>query len=268
MRPGLANLALLLLSAGLIGALFLVVILLIDVWRLEPLGAAAVVSALPLGTVLVERVARGRSPIALGSAGAILLAVGLLGISLLDYRQLGWVILALALCGAGIGLAFTTLSDSALTGEGPATSRAGITVAARDAGLIVGLLVLTPIFVNDLDKAPGRAVPQVAIAIYGSPLPKERKDDLADELFKAYAGTPQGRLPDLDTAFANVARADPSQAGELKTIQEEVESIIERAATSSFQRPLRYSALFALLVVPVLAIRFFYTRRRLTPQLQ
>ncbi len=267
-RPGLANLALLLLSAGLIGALFLVVILLIDVWRLEPLGAAAVVSALPLGTVLVERVARGRSPIALGSAGAILLAVGLFGISLLDHRQLGWVILALALCGAGIGLAFTTLSDSALTGEGPATSRAGITVAARDAGLIVGLLVLTPIFVNDLDKAPGRAVPQVAIAIYGSPLPKERKDDLADELLKAYAGTPQGRLPDLDTAFANVARADPSQAGELETIQEEVESIIERAATSSFQRPLRYSALFALLVVPVLAIRFFYTRRRLTPQLQ
>ena len=103
----------------------------------------------------------------------------------------------------------------------------------------------------------------------GRRCPRSARTTWQTELLKAYAGTPQGRLPDLDTAFANVARADPSQAGELETIQEEVESIIERAATSSFQRPLRYSALFALLVVPVLAIRFFYnTRRRLTPQLQ
>ena len=36
-----ANLALLLISAGLIGALFIATVLLINVWGLDPLGAAA-----------------------------------------------------------------------------------------------------------------------------------------------------------------------------------------------------------------------------------
>ena len=73
--------ALALLSAGLIGALFLVVILLIDVWKLDPLGAAAVVSVIPIATYAVERAARGRSPLILGAAGAILVAVGLCAIA-------------------------------------------------------------------------------------------------------------------------------------------------------------------------------------------
>ncbi|MDQ5833069.1 MAG: MFS transporter, partial [Actinomycetota bacterium] len=60
--PVTANVALLLLSAGLIGALFLIVVLLINVWLLSPATAAAVVSAIPVATVLVERAARGRSP--------------------------------------------------------------------------------------------------------------------------------------------------------------------------------------------------------------
>ena len=52
MTPVAANAALLLLSAGLIGALFLSVVLLIDVWQVEPAGAAVIVSAIPLATVL------------------------------------------------------------------------------------------------------------------------------------------------------------------------------------------------------------------------
>src|SRR5205807_5571815 len=74
--PISANLSLLLLSAGLIGALFLVVIELINAWQVTPLGAAAIVSAIPISTAITERFVRGRSAIWLGGAGAVLLAAG------------------------------------------------------------------------------------------------------------------------------------------------------------------------------------------------
>ncbi len=175
-RVGTANVALALLSAGLIGALFLVVILLIDVWQLDPLGAAGVVSAIPIATYLVERAARGRSPIRLGAAGAIVLALGLVAIALLPHRQLGWMLLALLLCGAGLGLAFPTLSAAALNASGSPTVRAGRTVAARELGLVIGLLVITPAFVSDLKAVPKKAIPEVANAIISEPDPYADED--------------------------------------------------------------------------------------------
>jgi MFS family permease len=72
--PLLANVALTLLSAGLIGALFLVVVELINAWLVSPIGAAAVVTTLPLATALAERIVRGRSTSLLGAAGAVLVA--------------------------------------------------------------------------------------------------------------------------------------------------------------------------------------------------
>jgi hypothetical protein len=239
------------------------VVLLINVWLLEPVGAALVVSAIPLATVVTERFARGRSPTLLGAAGAILLAIGLVGIAFVTHRQLAWVTLALALCGAGLGLAFTALTAAAMSGAGSATVRAGRTVAARDAGLVVGLLILTPLFVDDLDKAPNRAVPPVVAALYGAPIPDDIRDGLGADLLKAYNSTPPASLPDLDPAFDR-ARADASgaTAAELTVLQNKIESEIERAVTRSFRRSFLYSAGFALLVLPVLSLGLLHFRRR------
>jgi hypothetical protein len=258
-----ANASLLLLSAGLIGALFLVVVLLIDVWQLEPIEAAAVVSAIPLATVVTDRLGRGRSAIATGIGGALLLAAGLVGIALVTHRQVAAVTACLALCGAGLGLAFTTLTAAAMSGPGTALTRAGRTVAARDAGLVVGLLVLTPIFVHDLDEAPGKAIPAVATTVIGAPLDGPTKAALAGGLIKVYKETPQGQLPDLDPAFDPLrARSDPKTAAELATVQSQIESVVEREVTHSFRRAFLYSAGFALLVVPLLGAVFLRVRRR------
>jgi MFS family permease len=129
--PSTANAALALLSAGLIGALFLVVVLLINVWRLEPLAAAVIVSTLPLATVAVERATRGRPPSTLGIAGALLVGAGLFAIGLLSHQEVALVVVALTLCGAGLGLALPTLTAAALRGRRPATVRVARTVAAR-----------------------------------------------------------------------------------------------------------------------------------------
>jgi hypothetical protein len=260
--PVTANASLLLLSAGLIGALFLVVVLLIDVWQLEPIEAAAVVSAIPLATYVTDRLGRGRSPIATGIGGALLLAAGLVGIALITHRQIAAVTAALALCGAGLGLAFTTLTAAAMRGPGTALTRAGRTVAARDAGLIVGLLVLTPIFVHDLDAAPGKAIPSVASAVVQAPLDGATKGALAGGLIKVYKETPQGQLPDLDPAFDPLrAQSDPATAAKLTALQTEIESVVEHEVTHSFRRALLYCAGFALLVVPLLGARLLQRRR-------
>jgi predicted MFS family arabinose efflux permease len=257
-----ANAALLLLSAGLIGALFLVVVLLINVWQLAPAAAAAVVSAIPLATVIAERAGRSGPPIALAAGGAALLALGLAGIAFVPAGEVGLVVVALAVCGAGLGLAFTSLTAAALGGSGSATTRAGRTVAARDAGLVVGLLILTPIFVGDLNAAPQKAIPSVAGAVAAARVPNSVKSELGAELVKAYGATPQGSLPDLGPAFARVRKdAAGSTVRELGALQSELQSTIETTVTHSFRRSLLFSALFALLVLPVLGVRLAYARR-------
>jgi predicted MFS family arabinose efflux permease len=260
--PLAADIALLLLSAGLIGALFLVVVLLINVWQLSPIGAAAVLSAIPLATLLVERLARRGSAILFGVAGALLVAVGLAAIALVSHRQLGWVIIALALCGAGIGLAFTSLTAAALGADGAATTRAGRTVVARDAGLVIGLLILTPVFVHDLNGGPQRATPAIAGTLLAAPIPGALKGELAGGLIQASNSAPQSGLPDIARPFAEVrAHADPSSAAPLDRLRHRISSEIERAATRSFRRSLLYSALFALLVIPVLVVAQIRQRR-------
>lgn len=266
LRVGTANVALALLSAGLIGALFLVVILLIDVWKLDPLGAAAVVSAIPIATYLVERAARGRSPLLLGAAGAVLLALGLAVIGLFDSRQIGWMVAALLLCGAGLGLAFPTLSAAALNASGSPTVRAGRTAAAREIGLVIGLLVLTPVFVEDLDAVEGKAVPEVVVALDKADLSSGKETELGARLIAAYSDTPQAQLPDLGPAFTETMKtADAEDRARLGTLHGTLDTILETRVTRSFRRSLLLSALFALLVLPVLALELAAARRRRVP---
>jgi MFS family permease len=260
--PLTANAGLALLSAGLICALFLVVLMLIDVWQIEPIGAAAVVSTIPLATAFAERHLRGHSPIALGALGAALVVAGLIGLSLATHRELGLVIVALALVGTGLGLAFPGLTTAALHSGGPPSARAAKTVAARDAGIVLGLLVLTPIFVSQLNKAPDQALPAATGAVLTAPIPAEVKVSLAPGLVAAYRNAPQSELPDFGPAFARAsAHATPAQRAALRNLHDQLDSIVQRAATSAFKLPLRYGALFTVAVLLLLGLRLLYVER-------
>ena len=179
LSPWLANLALLLISAGLIGALFLGTLLLINVWLLSPLGAAAVLAVIPLVTLITERWARDRPRAAAGGVGAIVLAIGLGGLAFVTHRELLLALITLGLCGAGLGLAFPSLTSAALGTHGPPVARAARTVAAREGGLVLGLVLLTPIFVNQLNAAQGRATPEIAKTLILAPIPTSTKLSLA-----------------------------------------------------------------------------------------
>ena len=84
-RPHLlANLALALVSAAIAAALFLLVLLLIEGWRLSPIGAAIVVTVMPLFALVGRRLGSWvPSTRTRAAAGAILVAGGLGGLALL-----------------------------------------------------------------------------------------------------------------------------------------------------------------------------------------
>jgi MFS family permease len=266
--PLTANAGLVLLSAGLICALFLVVLLLIDVWQLTPIAAAGVVTTIPVTTAIAERAVRDRSPVVLGIFGSLLVAVGLAAVSFVTHRELGLVIIALALVGAGLGLAFPGLTTAALAGGGRITARAGKTVGARDAGIVLGLLVLTPVFVDQLNSAPNRALPVATRAVITAPMPLSLKFSLAPGLVADYKRAPQTALPDFAPTFAQAAaQATPSERVALRALHERLDSIVQTAATSAIKLPLRYGAIFAIAVIPLLSLRLIRVanRRRAGP---
>ena len=129
------------------------------------------------------------------------MAVGLIGLSFVTHRELGLVIITLALVGTGLGLAFPGLTTAALRSGGPAAARAAKTVAARDAGIVLGLLVLTPMFVNQLNNAPNQALPAATEAVLTAPIPSDLKLSLAPGLVAAYKNAPQSELPDFGPTF-------------------------------------------------------------------
>ena len=254
--PLTANACLAVLSAGLICALFLVVLVLIDVWLLTPIAAAAVLTTIPLATAIAERGVRRASPIALGAIGATLVAAGLIGLSFVTHRELGWAIITLTLVGSGLGLAFPGLTTAALASVGPAAARAAKTVAARDAGIVLGLLVLTPVFVNQLNKAPNQALTAATSAVLTAPIPLGTKLSLAPGLVTDYKRASQSELPDFAPTFAHAsAGATPSERTALNALHEQLDSIFQREATNAFKLPLRYGAIFAILVLPLLGVR-------------
>ncbi len=252
------------MSAGLIGALFLATVLLINVWELSPLGAAAVLAVIPIATAVVERLVPRRSAFApaAAAAGAVALALGLVLLALIPQRELGLTLVALALSGAGLGLAFPALTRVALQSRGPLFARAARTVAAREGGLVLGLVLLTPVLVNELDSAPNHAVPQVTKALLSSPVPLLTKIELGARLAIANTAAPQSQLPDFGPAFAHAASGESAQTkGQLAALEGQVNTLVQRAVTHSFRKPLLLCALLSLLALAPLG--YARLRRRL-----
>ena len=69
---------------------------------------------------------------------------------------MAWTLLPQALIGAGLALAVPALSHAALD-RPPLAVQGAWSIAARHAGVVVGLLLLTPLLVADLNTQSDRA---------------------------------------------------------------------------------------------------------------
>src|SRR5205085_7620239 len=133
-------------------------------------------------------------------AGAILVAGGLMGLALLPGAQLVWTLAPQVLIGLGLGLSLDSLTAAALRDRIPRALHGGWTIAARHAGVVVGLAILTPIFTADLRRAETPAKEAIASLVLDAPLPVSTKLDLAERLGRQL-GAQRGRVPDLRPAF-------------------------------------------------------------------
>jgi predicted MFS family arabinose efflux permease len=249
-----ANVALALLSAGLIGALFLSTLLLINVWGLTPIAAAAVLLVLPLLTALTGRLARGWNPTFAAAAGAVAVAIGVALLALPSNRAVAVCVVALALSGIGLGVSFAALTEEALSTGPTMLARVANTIAARDLGLVIGLLALTPIFVGQIKHVQSKAEPPLFSAVIASGLPRGVELELAAGLLKVAKSAPQSQLPDIAAPFAKLEAANPSSASTLRALEPKTKSIVRSVATKAFHSSLLGAAGFALLAAIVVLV--------------
>jgi MFS family permease len=242
-----------LLSAGLTGALFLLVIMLIEGWRNSPLEAAAIVSVVPVATLGARFLTRDGGNSRLGVAsGAILVAGGLAALGFLPDAAAGWTFAPQLLIGAGIALALPGLTERALSVHDPDGGRAAGTIAARHAGIVLGILLLTPIFSSQLTEQHRAAQRSGTALLLDAPLPPKTKVALARAIGQQIkeAG---GRLPDVSPAFRATKPPDGMER-EYRRLETQLEEEIDKAATHAFSASFLFAGAFALLSLVAIGI--------------
>jgi len=251
LRP---EVALGLLSAGLTGALFLLVVLLTAGWGLTPLAAAMTVSMIPLATLAARWVAvRAGPPASAALAGGIAVAGGLAALGVLPAASWALTLQPQALIGIGLALALPVLTIAAIGGRDPDGSRAAATIAARHAGIVVGILIIAPLLSAQLTTRQQQATDAATAAILDAPLSVTTKAALATALGDGIEAA-DGRVPEVATAFASVPPA-PGEAAAYAQLEAEIEEQVERAATSAFSWPFLATALMAALaLIPILRL--------------
>ena len=255
-RPHLAaNAALGLVAAALVAALFLIVLLLIEGWRLSPIAAAATVSVMPVAALLSAPLARSvPSPVGRAGAGAILICGGLAGLALLPKALVVATIPSQMLIGAGLALTLSALTEAALEGRSSQAIHGGWTIAARHAGVVVGLLVLTPVFTSDLVEQRAAAEQAGTAALLDAHLPPLLKIEIATRLADRL-GEERGRVPVIDPAF-EPPPGDSEDRPAVEQLQDRLQNQLDRAATHAFSNSFLIAAAFALAaLLPIAAVR-------------
>jgi MFS family permease len=248
-----ANAALMVVSGALVAALFLLVILLINGWRLAPLAAGAVVTVMPAAAIVAARFARVVTPHwTRAASGVILISGGLAALGWLPEAGAAWTIPPQLAVGGGLGLALSALTERALADRSSQVVHGGWTITARHAGVVLGLLLLTPIFIADLQRNKDEALAAGTSFVLDSRIPPLDKIGVArDVLVAVDEAEAEARVPDVGEVVAERGE-DPAYADLAASLQDQ----LDRAATNAFSRSFLAAALLALAaLVPIVLDR-------------
>ena len=108
---------------------------------------------------------------------------------------------------------------------------------------MLGLVLLTPVFVGDLDRQRERATQKGAELVLDARIDALTKVDLARRIASDIKREP-GRLPDIHRSFAAVDASDRERP-QLQKLERQLNDQLDRAATSSFERSFLFAALLA-----------------------
>ena len=234
--------------ASLVGALFLSVLLLVTVWGLGPLAGAAAVSVLPLSALAVRPLSGSLGPREDVAAGAALLAAGLAALALLPASSTVYAVPALALAGAGLGLALPPLTHASLP-RGERVRAAAWSVGIRHVGLVSGLVAVAPLLARDLDAGVERATRNATAVVLEAPVPITHKVPLALDLYRLFEEAREGEVPDLARPFDERI----GRTARIEEVRDDLLEAVEAALTRSFRGSFALCALFALLAALGLA---------------
>ena len=247
-RTILANVCIGLLFGALVGVLFLAVLLVIVVWGYSPIAGAATVSVLPAATLAIRPLERRLPPLHAVCGGAVLLAIGLVGLALIPSSSAGYVVAALLFCGAGLGLSVPFLSHAALDTRSELSRSGTLTIGVRHLGLVLALGLIAPLLASTVPPAGHRAELRATAVLLDAPISLRTKLPVAYDLVRVFRQARQGEVPDLAKPFdAHGARDDPA----LASVRDRLVATIEETITRTFRSPFLLSALLAALAVPV-----------------
>jgi MFS family permease len=179
LRELLPAASLALVSGALTAVVFLLVLLLISGWSVEPLAAAAAVTVLPVAALAGSAV-RGPAHTR-GIAGCVLVAGGIACLAFLPQASVAWTIAPQLLAGVGMGMAFPALAGDLLP-ERTRGQAAGL-LSLRHAGITVVLVALAPIVAAELDREVDLARERGTALVVAAALPPADKADIAPRLF-------------------------------------------------------------------------------------
>jgi MFS family permease len=238
LRPALA---LALLSAALTAVIFLVVLLLVAGWSVDPLAAAVAVSVLPVAAIAASRIPGDPGTRAIG--GCLLVGSGVGCLALLPGDSAWWTVAPQLLAGAGMGLALPALAGELL----PERTRRDVArvLAIRHIGIAVMLAVIAPILAGNLETEIDEARLQGTSALLDASLDPRDKFEIAPELF-AGLDTDDPRAQ-LEEAIENVRRDfDGDDQAELDALGAELDDVVTGAVRGAFRFAFVASAAMAL----------------------
>ena len=184
------------------------------------------------------------------AAGAILVAGGLAGLGLLPKASVLLTLPPQILVGVGLSLVLSALTETALAGRAPQAIHGGWTISARHAGVVVGLLALTPVFTSDLAEQRRNAIDAGTAVLLDARVDPVLKIDLAQRIADQLAGE-RGRVPVIDPAFEPLPE-DPGDRSDVLALKSDLQDQLDRAATHAFSASFLIAALLGLLaLVPI-----------------
>jgi Major Facilitator Superfamily len=241
------SLALGLLSASLTAVIFLVVLLLVSGWSIEPLAAALAVSVLPVAAILSSRM-RG-SPRTRAIAGCLLVGGGVGCLALLPAASAWWTVVPQILAGAGMGMALPALSGELM----PERTRHDVArlLSIRSAGIAIALAALAPLTSSNLTSTIDSAREQGTAAVLDAHLPPEDKIAIAPDLFGSLnTDDPRGQLQkSVRNARSDV---DSGDVPELERLGDKLDAVVTGAVREAFRSTFIVTAAMAFLAALLL----------------
>jgi hypothetical protein len=246
--PVRPSLALALVSAALTAVLFLLVLLLVAGWSVEPLRAALNVTVLPLAALAGARI--GGAPHTRAAAGAALLGGGVIALAFLPDARPWWTVVPQAVAGVGMGLALTALGGQLLPER--TTHDAARLLTLRHAGIAVILAVLAPVAAAQLDDATARAKERGVAVLLDADLSLTSKLQSAPALLR---GVEQDRPRAGLTAAVDDQRErlPADDRASFDRVGDRVDDVLVTAVGESFRVPFLITGAAALAAALLLA---------------